>query len=304
MLFEMWLGVFLRTLTLMLALTSTVSLRSVIFPVTTLSKSVIPNSFFRGLNGHNSNVKASEKRINLTIFPAVSATSSTSQESNMDNCECNSIMYSGRPSRKAQSINPRTALVGSTIYRVSGEAVAIDEILPGDDTTVAIVVFLRSFGCPFCQELLLKYSREVEMLVDSNIKLIVIGIGKPSVGQELITHLQIPNGDQFVFADPENTLYDRLDLNRGVPSTFFSIATPLALGDRFLKGDTKDLGEVLEKWKNAAYVPPKRGQAFNQGGTFVFRGENTIYAHYDEATSAHADMATVIERAKEASTTS
>jgi len=66
----------------------------------------------------------------------------------------------------------------------------------------------------------------------------------------LITHLQIPNGDQFVFADPENTLYDRLDLNRGVPSTFFSIATPLALGDRFLKGDTKDLGEVLEKWKN------------------------------------------------------
>lgn len=148
-------------------------------------------------------------------------------------------------------MNPRTAIAGSTVYRVNGEAVVIDELLPGrDDMNVAIVVFLRSFGCPFCQELLLKYSREVERLSEVNIKLIVIGIGKPSVGQELITHLQIPKGDQFVFADPGNILYDRLDLNRGIPTTFFNIATPLALGDRLLKGDTKELGEVLEKWQN------------------------------------------------------
>jgi hypothetical protein len=188
-------------------------------------------------------------------------------------------MYSGRPSGKAQSINPRAVIAGSTVYRVSGEAVVIDEILPSDDTTVAIVVFLRSFGCPFCQELLLKYSREVEMLVESNIKLIVIGIGKPSVGKELITHLQIPNGDQFVFADPENILYDRLDLNRGVPSTFFSIATPLALGDRFLKGDTKDLGEVLEKWKNGMdillYLIPPFSFCVNNIQQFYF-----MYCHH------------------------
>lgn len=52
----------------------------------------------------------------------------------------------------------------------------------------------------------------------------------------------------------------------------------------------------------AAYNPPKSGQAFNQGGTFIFRGKDTIYAHYDEATSAHADVATVINLAIKAST--
>ena len=56
-------------------------------------------------------------------------------------------------------------------------------------------------------------------------------------------------------------------------------------------------------YKKAAYVPPKRGQAFNQGGTFVFRGENTVYAHYDEATSAHANIETVLRLAKQASST-
>ena len=85
----------------------------------------------------------------------------------------------------------------------------------------------------------------------------------------------------------------------------------------------KDLIEVLSKWNKgeffccrhntllctldeshwnfcvstAFYIPPKQEQAFLQGGTFIFDGPDTIYAHYDESTAAHADVDEVIKRA-------
>jgi len=115
----------------------------------------------------------------------------------------------------------------------------------------------------------------------------MISIGKPEVGKELIEHLDIENGEEFIFADPENAVYDGLGLNKGVKATFFSSATPFAIKDRLFNGDTKELSEVLGKWRDAIYVPPKREQAFNQGGTFIFAEDRTVYAHYDEATGVH-----------------
>lgn len=138
----------------------------------------------------------------------------------------------------------------------------------------------------------------------NDVRLVMVGIGKPSVGKELIQHLGIQNGEDFVYADPENTLYNDLDLNRGVLTTFFNPATPFSMRDRIFGGDMKELGEVLGKWKDAIYLPPKQVQAFNQGGTFIFNGPKTIFAHYDEATGAHADFKYVVDLAiKEATTT-
>ena len=125
-----------------------------------------------------------------------------------------------------------------------------------------------------------------------------------------------------IYLDPDNALYDDLELNRGVKETFFSPGTPFAFLDRFLKPEgTKELGEVLSKWNNgmspghqqlssgnhltfvfffskALYIPPKQSQAFNQGGTFLFGGDKTIFAHYDESTGAHSDIDMVIGLAK------
>jgi hypothetical protein len=47
------------------------------------------------------------------------------------------------------------------------------------------------------------------------------------------------------------------------------------------------------------YIPPKQSQAFNQGGTFVFAGDQTLFAHYDESTGAHSDIDMVIGLAKQ-----
>lgn len=46
-------------------------------------------------------------------------------------------------------------------------------------------------------------------------------------------------------------------------------------------------------------MPPRQDQAFNQGGTFLFDGEQTIYAHYDESTGDHCDIQQVIDLANE-----
>lgn len=132
----------------------------------------------------------------------------------------------------------------------------------------------------------------------NNVKLLMVSIGKPEIGKELVAHLELTNGDKFLFVDPENALYDELDLNRGVKETFFSPSTPLSFLDRFTTKDgMQDLIQVLSKWNKAIYIPPKQSQAFNQGGTFIFDDAKTVFAHYDESTGAHAKVADVVDLA-------
>jgi hypothetical protein len=45
----------------------------------------------------------------------------------------------------------------------------------------------------------------------------------------------------------------------------------------------------------AIYIPPKQSQALLQGGTFVLRDQQTLYAHYDPSTAAHAPIQTVLD---------
>lgn len=128
----------------------------------------------------------------------------------------------------------------------------------------------------------------------------MVSIGKPEVGKELIQHLELKKGEEYLFVDPENAIYDDLDLNRGVKETLFSPSTPFAFLDRFTKKDgMKDLLGVLSKWNKAVYIPPKQSQAFLQGGTFVVDGPRVVYAHYDESTAAHANIDKVIDLASE-----
>lgn len=134
----------------------------------------------------------------------------------------------------------------------------------------------------------------------SGIQLVMVSIGTPTNGKKLVDHLEIPNLADFLFVDPESALYDSLHLNKGVKSTFFSPGTPFAFLKRFTERDgTKELTQVLSKWNKAVYIPPKQDQAFNQGGAFLFDGEETVIAHYDESTGAHCDMQQVIDLAKE-----
>uniref|UniRef100_A0A7S1G041 Uncharacterized protein n=1 Tax=Corethron hystrix TaxID=216773 RepID=A0A7S1G041_9STRA len=146
---------------------------------------------------------------------------------------------------------------------------------------------------------MVKYDRLRPELQALGVGLCMIGIGKPEVALRVCKeHLELDQPEDFIFVDPENALYDKLDLNVNL----FTIATAFSFLDRFSsEGGMKDLNYVLSKWlpqpgksEGAVIIPPKQRQAFNQGGTFIFKGKNTLLAHYDESTAAHAD----IERVK------
>lgn len=127
--------------------------------------------------------------------------------------------------------------------------------------------------------------------MDAGVNLKMISIGKPEIGKELMSHLDITNGDEYVFADMDNALYDELDLNVGMKG-MINPATAFSFRDRIFNNDMIEILEVMGKWKDAVYIPPKFNQAFNQGGVFILdhRNEKTLFAHYDESVGAHADM--------------
>uniref|UniRef100_A0A7S3L3Z1 Uncharacterized protein n=1 Tax=Amphora coffeiformis TaxID=265554 RepID=A0A7S3L3Z1_9STRA len=123
----------------------------------------------------------------------------------------------------------------------------------------------------------------------------MVSIGVPEKGRKLIEHLEFKNGEKYLYVDPDNAMYDALTLNSGI-ERLVRMDTSFSFLDRFTKKDgMKDLGEVLSKWNNAFFIPPKRDQAFNQGGTFVFNGERAVFAHYDPSTAAHATLDQVMK---------
>jgi len=183
-----------------------------------------------------------------------------------------------------------------------------------------------------CQEFILQWNKQIDELERAGVKLVMVSIGSPENCQKLVDHLGIRDG--YLHVDPDNTIYDALYLNRGVKETFFSLSTPQAFLERLKKPDgLKDLGEVLSKWSkgtdimyicvlfscfslcklprsyhnahhptlaavhdfSAFFIPPKQEQALLQGGSFVFDGAETLLAHYDESTAAHADLEQVKE---------
>lgn len=140
------------------------------------------------------------------------------------------------------------------------------------------------------------------MLLANGVDLVVVSIGKPEIGAKLIKHLEVEKGDEWIFCDPDNRLYDALELNSGIETTFFSTEIPFAFRDRFFGSNgrsdgMKDLLDVLGKWKDSIYFPPKQEQAFQQGGSFVFKGTDTVFAHYDAAAGTHLEVSKAVDGA-------
>jgi hypothetical protein len=83
------------------------------------------------------------------------------------------------------------------------------------------------------------------------IPFVMVSIGVPEKASSLIDHLELSRygTDTKLFVDPDNAVYDALDLNRGVQRTFFSPSTPFAFWDRVVQpGGLQELGGVLAKW--------------------------------------------------------
>lgn len=164
-----------------------------------------------------------------------------------------------------------------------------------DEKDRAFLVFARSMGCNFCQELARDLQRQVlPKLRDAGIKLYLVSIGPPERGTEFAELTDFP--PELLLADPENVTYDKLELkNTGPIATFFDPRTPLTLFKRLRKDGLKGAREALAKWK--PWIPPGKGQAYQQGGAFLFNGRELVWSHYDPATGAHAEPEEILAAA-------
>ena len=115
-----------------------------------------------------------------------------------------------------------------------------------------------------------------------------VGIGTAEKAKLVADHVGYSSTN--LLADPDNILYDALSLNSGLQRTFFNPATPYAILDRLTSNSMSDLNSVLGKWGDAFIIPPKQAQALNQGGLFVFDGDDSVFVHYDASTGAHGDL--------------
>eukprot|EP00208_Stichococcus_sp_RCC1054_P002231 CAMPEP_0206134914 /NCGR_PEP_ID=MMETSP1473-20131121/303_1 /ASSEMBLY_ACC=CAM_ASM_001109 /TAXON_ID=1461547 /ORGANISM="Stichococcus sp, Strain RCC1054" /LENGTH=215 /DNA_ID=CAMNT_0053526555 /DNA_START=346 /DNA_END=993 /DNA_ORIENTATION=- len=187
-------------------------------------------------------------------------------------------------------------LQNTKVWLVSDQKEVEITSLWGDDDH-AFLVFARSMGCNFCQQLARELKQDVlPKLQGRGIKLFLVSMGPPERGLEFAQLTGFP-ADQLL-ADPENLSYDRLQLKNSGPFwTFFDPRTPLTLAKRAAKDGLKSTVNALANWR--PWIPTKKGQAHQQGGAFLFHGKQLLWDHYDEATGAHAEPEMILERAAE-----
>jgi len=161
----------------------------------------------------------------------------------------------------------------------------------------------------FCWELATVLRNQLSTLEANNIKLVAVGIGDVEKARAFCEETGFPAAN--LFSDTGET-YKALGFRKGLQDTFFRPETPQALQNRVQKGSNKELSEVLPRYAQAwqrdgtKWLPPdfQRGisagleQGLQQGGQFVFKGKDVIFAHVDPGTAAHADLGELLEAAR------
>ncbi|KAJ4791268.1 Prostamide/prostaglandin F synthase [Rhynchospora pubera] len=177
------------------------------------------------------------------------------------------------------------ALGQVSIYSgLSGEAVLIKDLW--DQTgEVAVVALLRHFGCVCCWELA-SVLRDAKPKFDSaGVKLIAIGVGTPDKARILAERLPFPL--ENLYADPDRKAYYLLGLYYGLARTFLNPASRKAFS-RF-----EAIKEATKNYTIKA-TPDDVSSVLQQGGMFVFRGKELMYARKDEGTGDHAPLEDVL----------
>lgn len=161
------------------------------------------------------------------------------------------------------------------------------------DSDTVVVAWMRSLGCPFCQELAVQLGRDVSpKLAAKGIRLMMVSIGTPERSKDFVAKTGFPAEDLFV--DPDNLTYDAIGLVRTFQNAFLDPRTPLSFVKRAMKSNTKDLQTVLSDW--VPWQPPKGVyQALQQGGMYVFEGKKVVFSHKDQATADHVELEEVMK---------
>ncbi|GFY93701.1 thioredoxin superfamily protein [Actinidia rufa] len=147
-----------------------------------------------------------------------------------------------------------------TIFTATGEPVMLKDLWDQKEG-VAVVALLRHFGCFCCWELASTLKESKPRFDSAGVKLIAVGVGTPNKARILAERLPFPL--DCLYADP--------DRKAKVFSRFESLKKSLT--NYTLEGTPDDKSGVLQ-----------------QGGMFVFKGKELLYARKDEGTGDHAPL--------------
>lgn len=151
---------------------------------------------------------------------------------------------------------------------------------------IAVVALLRHFGCPCCWELASTLKESKSRFDAAGVKLIAVGVGAPNKARILAERLPFPM--DCLYADPDRKAYNFFDLYYGFGRTFFNPASAKVLS-RF------DALQKAVKNYTIEATPDDRSGVLQQGGMFVFRGKELLYARKDEGTGDHAPLDDVFD---------
>ncbi|KAL8546817.1 hypothetical protein ACS0TY_006510 [Phlomoides rotata] len=167
-----------------------------------------------------------------------------------------------------------------SIFTAAGEPVKFKDLWDQQEG-IAVVALLRHFGCFCCWELAAALKEQKDKFDSAGVKLIAVGVGTPDKAQLLADRLPFPSDS--LYADPDRKAYNILGLYFGVLRTFLNPAS--------IKVFSR-LEEVKKAMKNYTIkaTPDDRSSVLQQGGMFVFKGKQLLYARKDEGTGDHAPL--------------
>ncbi|WOK99207.1 hypothetical protein Cni_G07919 [Canna indica] len=173
------------------------------------------------------------------------------------------------------------ALGGVRVFAAStGEPVYFRDLWDQNEG-VAVVALLRHFGCVCCWELASVLKDAMPRFESAGVKLIALGVGTPDKARILAERLPFPL--DYLYADPDRKAYDVLGLYYGLGRTFFNPAS-VKVFSRW-----ESLKKANENYTISA-TPDDTSSVLQQGGMFVFRGKQLLYARKDEGTGDHAPL--------------
>ncbi|KAL4181725.1 hypothetical protein AMTRI_Chr12g272510 [Amborella trichopoda] len=164
------------------------------------------------------------------------------------------------------------------IFRATGETVQFKDLWDQNEG-MAVVALLRHFGCICSWELASKLKDSKTQLDSAGVKLIAVGVGtltKP-----------LPFPVDCLYADPNREAYNALDLHYGWGRTFFNSS----FTKTFLRWGS--LRKAANNYRISA-TPQDKSSVLQQGGMFVFKGKQLLYARKDKGTGDHASLEEIL----------
>ncbi|BBH05874.1 Thioredoxin superfamily protein [Prunus dulcis] len=147
-----------------------------------------------------------------------------------------------------------------SIFTAAGDSVQFKDLWDLNEG-VAVVALLRHFGCPCCWELASALKESKARFDSAGVKIIAVGVGSPDKARILAERLPFPMDSLYADPDRKAKVFSRFEALQKAVKNYTIEATP------------DDRSSVLQ-----------------QGGMFVFKGKQLLYARKDEGTGKDGIM--------------